>query len=52
MSAAAGSLASYCDNQQVSNRVQEFADKSAVSTAPPDYVKFQAVIKSAWNYTF
>ena len=29
------------------NAVREFANKSAASAASPDYVKFQAVIKSA-----
>ena len=29
--------------------VREFANKSAASAASPDYVKFQAVIKSAAN---
>ena len=30
-----------------SSAVREFADKSAASAASPEYVKFQAVIKSA-----
>ena len=29
------------------NRVREFVNESAASAASPDYVKFQAVIKTA-----
>ena len=35
----------WCENSQVA--VREFANKSAASAASGDYVKFQAVIKSA-----
>ena len=36
-----------CNFSDIFDAVREFANKSAASAASPDYVKFQAVIKSA-----